>query len=168
MNEDLEQLLSKPASLKSVAARFDEYARRWPRRTALPSRRSLPIVAGRVASHGRKPALEARIERAKLPEKWTLESFPVQGANGRQGTTNPYLRGTGVYPQSREHRVHRRNRRRQDRLDELFARKAVQNGYRALFIRRRICSMKCTHPSPIAPRADSCSSLANVDILGNR
>jgi DNA replication protein DnaC len=85
MNEDLEQLLAN-LHLKTVAARFDEYLAAADKDgTPFPA---LLVQLLRAEWQGRQEnALAARIQRAKMPESWSLESFPFKiqtGVNQRQ------------------------------------------------------------------------------------
>jgi DNA replication protein DnaC len=132
MNEDLHQLLVN-LKLKTVAARFDEmYAGAETAGTPIPTFFAQLL---RAEWHARQEqALAARINRARFPEQWTLETFPFKkqtGVKERQIRTladldfiqkaeNVVLIGeTGVGKTG---------------LLTSLTRKAVQNGYRALFI----------------------------------
>ena len=85
MNEELEQLLTN-LHLKTVAARFDEYLAAADKDgTPFPA---LLVQLLRAEWQARQDsALGARIQRAKMPESWSLESFPFKiqtGVNQRQ------------------------------------------------------------------------------------
>jgi hypothetical protein len=96
MNEDLQQLLEN-LKLKTIAARFEQMlAAAEANGTPVPT---LVTQLLRAEWHARQEqALEARIKRARFKEGWTLESFPLQGTKGRQGTPDPHASSTGVYP----------------------------------------------------------------------
>jgi DNA replication protein DnaC len=133
MNDDLEQLLTN-LHLKTVAARFDEHlAAAEKDSTPFPA---LLIQLLRAEWQARQEnALGARIQRAKMPEPWSLESFPFKlqtGVNQRQIRTFAtlefipkaenivFIGPTGVGKTG---------------LACSLLLKAVQNGYRALFIK---------------------------------
>src|SRR5438067_417455 len=59
-------------------------------------------------------ALEWRIRRANLPERWTLETFPLACQPGVNRKQNRGFAGVGVHRQGGKHRVLRQNRRRQN------------------------------------------------------
>jgi len=85
MNEDLEQLLTN-LHLRTVAARLDEYLTAADKDgTPFPA---LLVQLLRAEWQARQEnALTARIQRAKMPESWSLESFPFKiqtGVNQRQ------------------------------------------------------------------------------------
>jgi DNA replication protein DnaC len=80
MNEDLQQLLQN-LKLKTIAARFDEMlAAAEQNGTPIPTLMSQLL---RAEWHTRQEqALQARIDRAKFREDWTLESFPFKAQKG--------------------------------------------------------------------------------------
>ena len=103
-------------------------------------------------------ALEWRIRRANLPERWSLETFPFArqpGVNRKQIRAFAEL---DFVAKAREHRVRRPHRRGQDRTG---LRPAAEGAWRtataASSSAPRTCSMRCTHRWPTAPRG-SCSS----------
>jgi DNA replication protein DnaC len=133
MNDALEQLL-KNLHLKRVLALFDEaYAKA--EKEGLPVEKLL-IRLLRAEWEGRQEsALTWRIENARLPEKWTLESFPFKkqpGVSQRQIRTFAeldfvakaenivFIGPTGVGKTG---------------LASSLLLKALQNGYRALFVK---------------------------------
>lgn len=133
MNEDLEQLLAN-LHLKTVAARFDEYLTAADKdATPFPA---LLVQLLRAEWQGRQEsALTARIQRAKMPEPWSLESFPFKiqtGVNQRQIRSFAtldfipkvenivFVGDTGVGKTG---------------LACSLLLKAIQNGYRGLFIK---------------------------------
>jgi DNA replication protein DnaC len=133
MNEDLEQLLAN-LHLKTVAARFDEYLA-----AADKDGTPFPVLLVQLLraewQARQESALAARIQRAKMPESWSLESFPFKiqtGVNQRQirafatldfipkAENIVFVGETGVGKTG---------------LACGLLLKAVQNGYRALFFK---------------------------------
>ena len=133
MNDDLEQLL-KSLRLKRIAEILDEELVRAEKRGT-----SFPTLLARLLraewQYRQESALAWRIRNAKMPEQWTLESFPFKeqpGVNQRQMRTfgeldflpkaeNIVLIGpTGVGKTG---------------LACGLLLKALQNGYRGVFIR---------------------------------
>jgi len=133
MNEELEQLLAN-LHLRTVAARFDEYLAAADKDgTPFPA---LLVQLLRAEWQARQEsALAARIQRAKMPESWSLESFPFKiqtGVNQRQirafatldfipkAENIVFVGETGVGKTG---------------LACGLLLKAVQNGYRGLFVK---------------------------------
>jgi DNA replication protein DnaC len=133
MNDDLEQLL-KSLRLKRIAEILDEELVRAEKRGT-----TFPTLLARLLraewQYRQESALAWRIRNAKMPEQWTLESFPFKkqpGVNQRQMRTfgeldflpkaeNIVLIGpTGVGKTG---------------LACGLLLKALQNGYRGVFIR---------------------------------
>src|SRR5690349_18361871 len=85
MTEELEQLL-KNLRLKRIAAIYDEQLRAADKEQVSYSEFLTRLL--RAQFHARQEgALEWRIRRAKLPERWTLETFPFArqpGVNRKQ------------------------------------------------------------------------------------
>lgn len=80
MHEDLEQLL-KNLRLKRVAERLDEELR-LAEEQGLPVEKLLARLLRAEWQHRQEGALTWRIKNAKLPESWTLESFPFKKQPG--------------------------------------------------------------------------------------
>ena len=80
MNEDVAQLL-RLLKLKKIAEIYDAEVGR-----AEKEERSINEFMARILRaqwhHQQEKALEWRIHRAKLPEKWMLESFPFKRQSG--------------------------------------------------------------------------------------
>jgi DNA replication protein DnaC len=163
MNEDLQQLLQN-LKLNTIVARFDEMLA-----TAEASGTPIPTLVAqllRAEWHARQEqALEARIKRAKFREIWTLESFPFKEQKAvkerqirslaelefiRKAENVIFIGETGVGKSG---------------LMMSLARKAVQNGYRALFIQAQ--DLFDEMYASIADRSSRklLKSLANVDVL---
>src|SRR5512145_2959723 len=85
MTEELEQLL-KNLKLKRIAAIYDEQLRAADKEQVSYSEFVTRLM--RAQFHARQEgALEWRIRRANLPERWSLESFPFArqpGVNRKQ------------------------------------------------------------------------------------
>jgi DNA replication protein DnaC len=133
MNEDLEQLLAN-LHLKTVAARFDEYLAAADKDgTPFPA---LLVQLLRAEWQGRQEnALAARIQRAKMPESWSLESFPFKiqtGVNQRQIRSFATLE---FIPKAENIVFVGETGVGKTGLACGLLLKAVQNGYRGMFIK---------------------------------
>jgi len=132
MNEDLQQLLQN-LKLTTIAARFDAML-------AAAEKAGTPIptfVAQllRVEWHARQErALQARIKRAKFKEDWTLESFPFKQQPGVKERQIRTLADLEFIPKAENIVMVGETGVGKTGLMVALARKAVQNGYRALFI----------------------------------
>lgn len=85
MNDDLEQLL-KSLRLKRIREIFDDEVRKADEQ-GLPFEKLLARLLRAEWQHRQECALAWRIKNARLPEQWTLESFPFKkqpGVNQRQ------------------------------------------------------------------------------------
>ena len=80
MNDDLQQLL-KSLHLKRIAEILDEELARADQVHA-PYAEVLARLLRAQWQHRQESALAWRIERARLPEQWTLESFPFKRQTG--------------------------------------------------------------------------------------
>ncbi len=133
MNEDLEQLLAN-LHLKTVAARFDEYLSAAEKdATPFPALLVQLLRAEWQARHD--SALTARIQRAKMPEPWSLESFPFKiqtGVNQRQIRSFAALE---FIPKAENIVFVGETGVGKTGLACGLLLKAVQNGYRGLFIK---------------------------------
>jgi DNA replication protein DnaC len=132
MNDDLEQLL-KCLHLTKVAEIFDEHLAKA-NKTGLPFDKLFVRLLRAEWQHRQESALAWRIKNARMPEPWTLESFPFKqqtGVNQRQIRTFAeldfipkaeniiFIGPTGVGKTG---------------LACALLRKALQNGYRGLFV----------------------------------
>jgi len=132
MNDDLEQLL-KTLRLKKVAEIIDEQIAKADK-AGLPVEKLLVRLLRAEWQHRQQSALTWRIKNARMPEPWTLESFPFKqqtGVSQRQIRTFAeldfipkaenivFIGDTGVGKTG---------------LACSILRKALQNGYRGLFV----------------------------------
>jgi DNA replication protein DnaC len=132
MNDDLQQLLQN-LKLKAILARFDEML-------AAAEKNGTPIptfVAQllRAEWHARQEqALAARIRRASFKEAWTLESFPFKLQTGVKERQIRTLAELEFIPKAENIVMIGETGVGKTGLMVALARKALQNGYRALFI----------------------------------
>jgi DNA replication protein DnaC len=132
MNEDLEQLLEN-LKLRTVSARFEEML-------AAAEAASTPVQTlltqlMRAEWHSRQEyALAARIRRARFKEPWTLESFPFKQQKGIKERQIRTLAELEFIPKAENIVFIGETGVGKTGLMVSIARKAVQNGYRALFI----------------------------------
>ena len=163
MNEDLRQLLQN-LKLHTLAARFDEMlAAAEAGGTPIPT---LFTQLLRAEWHARQEqALEARIKRANFREPWTLESFPFKEQKAVKERQMRTLAQLEFVPKAENIVFIGETGVGKTGLMVSLARKAVQNGYRALFIQAQDL-----FDEMYASMADRSSrrllkSLANVDVL---
>ena len=133
MNEDLEQLLAN-LHLKTVTARFDEYLAAADK-DGTPSPALLVQLLRAEWQARQENALVARIQRAKMPESWSLESFPFKiqtGVNQRQIRSFATL---DFVPKAENIVFVGETGVGKTGLACSLLLKAVQNGYRGLFIK---------------------------------
>jgi len=163
MNEDLQQLLQN-LKLRTVAARFDEMlAAAETSGTPIPT---LITQLLRAEWHARQEqALEARIKRANFRENWTLESFPFKLQKGVKERQIRTLAELEFIPKAENIIFIGETGVGKTGLMVSLARKAVQNGYRALFIQAQ--DLFDEMYASIADRSSRrlLRSLAKVDVL---
>ena len=163
MNEDLEQLLQN-LKLKTIAARFDEMlAAAEQNGTPVPT---LIAQLLRAEWHARQEqALQARIDRANFPEDWTLESFPFKMQKGVKERQIRSFAELEFIPKAENIVFIGETGVGKTGLMISLARKAVQNGYRALFIKAQ--DLLDEMYASLADRSTRrlLKSLANVDVL---
>jgi DNA replication protein DnaC len=163
MNEDLEQLLEN-LKLKTIAARFDEMlAAAEQNGTPVPT---LIAQLLRAEWHARQEqALQARIDRANFPEDWTLESFPFKMQKGAKERQIRAFAELEFIPKAENIVFISETGVGKTGLMISLARKAVQNGYRALFIKAQ--DLLDEMYASLADRSTRrlLKSLANVDVL---
>jgi DNA replication protein DnaC len=145
MKDELEQLL-RNLHLRKVAELFDEAVKR-----AEKEKLSYPELWCRLLraqwQANQESALAYRIKQARLPEQWTLESFPFKrqkGVDQRQirgfaelefipkAENIVFMGGTGVGKTG---------------LASGLLLKALQNGHRGIFMRAQDLSTRCTRRS---------------------
>lgn len=113
ISEEIEQLL-RNLGLRRILEVYEEQLRAAEKEDVTYSEFFVRLL--RTQWHARQEgALEWRIRRATLPERWSLETFPwthQPGVNRKQIRAFAEPR---VHRQSREHRLHRSNGCGQDR-----------------------------------------------------
>jgi len=163
MNEDLQQLLSN-LKLKTIAARFDEMLSAA-EQNGTPTPKLFAQLLRAEWHAQQEQVLDARTKRAHFPEDWTLESFPFKlqkGVKERQIRTFAELE---FIPKAENIIFIGETGVGKTGLMVSLARKAVQNGYRALFIKAQ--DLFDEMYSSLADRSTRrlLRSLANVDVL---
>ena len=163
MNEELEQLLAN-LKLRTIAARLQEMlAAADASGTPIPT---LITQLLRAEWHARQEqALESRIKRARFKEDWTLESFPFKEQKGVKERQIRTLAQLEFIPRAENIVLIGETGVGKTGLMVSLARKAVQNGYRALFIQAQ--DLFDQMYASIADRSSRrlVRSLANVDVL---
>src|SRR5260370_1334532 len=127
-----------------------------------------PLIAQllRAEWHARQEqALQARIDRANFPEDWTLESFPFKMQKGIKERQIRAFAELEFIPKAENIVFIGETGVGKTGLMISLARKAVQNGYRALFIKAQ--DLLDEMYASLADRSTRrlLKSLANVDIL---
>jgi DNA replication protein DnaC len=163
MNEDLQQLLIN-LKLKAIATHLDEYL-------AAAERDGTPVLTLitqllRAQWQARQQAaLAARLKRAQLPETWTLETFPFKIQTGVKERQIRTLAQLAFIPKAENIVFIGETGVGKTGLMSALVLKAVQNGYRALFIKAQ--DLFDEMYASLADRSTRklLRSLANVDVL---
>jgi DNA replication protein DnaC len=133
MNDDLEQLLNS-LRLKRVAELFDEQSVKADKE-GLPFEKLLVRLLRAEWEHRQQSALAWRIKNARMPEQWTLESFPFKkqtGVSQRQIRTFAEL---DFIPKAENLVFIGPTGMGKTGLACGLLLKALQNGYRGLFVK---------------------------------
>lgn len=133
MNEELEQLLLN-LKLITVAARLEEYLAAA-ERDGTPIRTLLAQLLRAEWQARQQAALDARLKRAQLPEVWTLESFPFKVQTGVRERQIRTLAELDFIPKAENIIFIGETGVGKTGLMSALVLKAVQNGYRARFIK---------------------------------
>jgi DNA replication protein DnaC len=133
MNEELEQLLIN-LKLKTVAARLHE-SLVTAERDGTPVATVLAQLLRAEWQARQQAALDARLERARLPEVWTLETFPFKIQTGVRERQIRTLAELDFVPKAENVIFIGKTGVGKTGLMSALVLKAVQNGYRARFIK---------------------------------
>lgn len=163
MNEDIQQLLTN-LKLKTLAARLEDMLA-GAEREGTPVATLLAQLFRAEWEARQQNALAARLRRAKMPETWTLESFPFKvqtGVKERQIRTFAQLE---FIPKAENLVFIGETGVGKTGLMCGLVLKAVQNGYRALFIKAQ--DLFDEMYASLADRSTRklLRTLANVDVL---
>jgi len=163
MNEELAQLLIN-LKLKAMAARAEDYLSAA-ERDGTPLATLLTQLLRAEWQARQQAALAARLKRAQLPETWTLETFPFKlqsGVKERQIRTFAQLE---FIPKAENIVFIGETGVGKTGLMSGLVLKAVQNGYRALFIKAQ--DLFDEMYASLADRSTRrlLRSLARVDVL---
>ena len=132
MKDDLEQLM-KSLRLHAVAERFDAEAKRADEEGTTHAELWARLL--RAEWHARQEsALEWRIKRADLPERWTLESFPFKKQPGVSQRQIRALAELDFIPKAENIVFIGEAGVGKTALATGLVLKAIQNGHRALFV----------------------------------
>jgi len=133
MNEELEQLL-RNLRLKKMAEILDEEIRKADKNEITYGEFLLRLVRAQW-HHRQETALAWRIKRAVLPEQWTLESFPFAKQPGVSRKRIRALAELDFIPRAENIVFIGETGTGKTGLASGLLLKALQNGYRGLFIR---------------------------------
>lgn len=163
MNEELQQLLLN-LKLKTLTTRCAEYLAAA-ERDGTPVATVLTQLLRLEWEAQQQAALAARLRRARLPEQWTLETFPFKlqsGVKERQIRTFAEL---AFIPKAENIVFIGETGVGKTGLMSALVLKAVQNGYRALFIKAQ--DLFDDMYASLADRSTRrlLRTLANVDLL---
>ena len=163
VTEELEQLLEN-LKLRAIAARFDEMLTAA-EAAGTPVATFITQLLRLEWQVRQEQALEARIKRARFKENWTLESFPFKEQKGVKERQIRTLAQLEFIPKAENIVFIGETGVGKTGLMLSLARKAVQNGYRALFIEAQ--DLFDEMYASLADRSTRrlLRSLANVDVL---
>jgi DNA replication protein DnaC len=133
LNEELDQLL-KNLHLKRVRDILEEELTRAQKKDSTYEQFLLRLLRAQW-HHRQEAALEWRIKRARLPERWTLESFPFRRQKGVSRRQINILAGLDFVPKAENIVFIGATGVGKSGLATGLLLKALQNGYRALFIK---------------------------------
>jgi DNA replication protein DnaC len=133
MNEDLQQLLLN-LKLHAIAERLEEYLAAAERDGTPPATLLTQLMRAEWEAR-QQSALDARLKRAKIPERWTLETFPFKVQTGVKERQIRTLAELAFIPKAENIVFIGETGVGKTGLMSALVLKAVQNGYRALFIR---------------------------------
>jgi DNA replication protein DnaC len=163
MNEELQQLLLN-LKLKTTAVRCAEYLAAA-ERDGTPVTTVLTQLLRAEWEAQQQAALAARLKRARLPEQWTLETFPFKLQTGVKERQIRAFAQLEFIPKAENIIFIGETGVGKTGLMSALVLKAVQNGYRALFIKAQ--DLFDEMYSSLADRSTRrlLRTLANVDLL---
>ena len=133
MTEELEQLLAN-LKLTTIARRLEEFLTAA-ERDGTPLATVLTQMLRAEWQARQQAALEARLKRAQLPEVWTLETFPFKVQTGVRERQIRTLAELDFIPKAENIVFIGETGVGKTGLMSTLVLKAVQNGYRARFIK---------------------------------
>ncbi len=163
MNEELEQLL-KNLHLKRILEILEEELEKAEQKQIAYEELVLRLVRAQW-HHRQESALEWRIKRAKLPQEWTIESFPFRRQKGVKQRQIRGLASLGFVPKAENIVFVGKTGVGKTGLAIGLLLKALQNGYRALFIKAQ--DLFDEMYASLADRSTRklLKRLANIDVL---
>lgn len=163
MNEELQQLLLN-LRMKTTASRCTEYLAAA-ERDGTPVTTVLTQLLRTEWEAQQQAALAARLKRARLPEQWTLETFPFKLQTGVKERQIRAFAQLEFIPKAENIIFIGETGVGKTGLMSALVLKAVQNGYRALFIKAQ--DLFDEMYSSLADRSTRrlLRTLANVDLL---